>query len=479
MNRMVLTVGVCLGTAGLLPVAGCGGGYEPQADESHAEAAPGASNGVDIPAPVRQNLGMTFIATEARRVEHTLRVPGQFEYLPSARREHHAVLSGRVELLVSQFDRVEAGTALFTIDAPAWRSLQRELIESESAIERHQTRLVSFGPLRDAHRNHEQKLERLIENRRERVEQLERVADAGGGRSGILGDARAELNTAEAALAEVLEKEAELTADEQGAAAELEQARSTRAFLLGTAATLTGLSRDQLLSKDSEGRPAWSTLASLTIRATDPGVVESLGVTDGSWAGEDTPVITLVRPELLRFRGVGLQSDLGRLRDGLRARIVAPTPTRVPGSIDLGETMEGSLMLGLSADAAGRTIDLLVVPGQLHAWARAGVSAQLEIVVDASITPTLAIPSAAVQRDGLTPVFFRRDPKDPDRAVRVVADLGTTDGRWVVVHSGLRLGDEVVLDGAFQLMLATGNDGPAEGGHFHADGTFHADDDEN
>jgi hypothetical protein len=46
------------------------------------------------------------------------------------------------------------------------------------------------------------------------------------------------------------------------------------------------------------------------------------------------------------------------------------------------------------------------------------------------------------------------------------------DGRWVAVLSGLRNDDEVVLDGAFQLMLATSGT-IQKGGHFHSDGTFH------
>ncbi|MEY2712060.1 MAG: hypothetical protein RL005_282, partial [Planctomycetota bacterium] len=41
-----------------------------------------------------------------------------------------------------------------------------------------------------------------------------------------------------------------------------------------------------------------------------------------------------------------------------------------------------------------------------------------------------------------------------------------------VVRSGVREGDEVVLEGAYQLMLATSGSAP-RGGHFHADGTFH------
>ena len=84
----------------------------------------------------------------------------------------------------------------------------------------------------------------------------------------------------------------------------------------------------------------------------------------------------------------------------------------------------------------------------------------------------LAIPMAAVQQDGLIPVIFRRDPENPNQAIRMEADLGMDDDRWVAVLSGLRDGDEVVLDGGFQLMLATSGT-IQKGGHFHADGTYH------
>ena len=112
------------------------------------------------------------------------------------------------------------------------------------------------------------------------------------------------------------------------------------------------------------------------------------------------------------------------------------------------------------------------MPDELRPWARPGVSAQLEIVTDATAAPALAIPLAAVQRDGLTPVIFRRNPKNPNEAVRMEADLGEDDGRWVALLSGVRDGDEVVLDGAFQLMLGTSGTSQ-KGGHFHPDGTFH------
>jgi multidrug efflux pump subunit AcrA (membrane-fusion protein) len=72
----------------------------------------------------------------------------------------------------------------------------------------------------------------------------------------------------------------------------------------------------------------------------------------------------------------------------------------------------------------------------------------------------------------LASIIFRRDPKNPDKVIRMEADLGISDGKWVVVNSGLREGDEVVLDGVYELKLAGGGKATG-GGHFHADGTYH------
>jgi multidrug efflux pump subunit AcrA (membrane-fusion protein) len=100
------------------------------------------------------------------------------------------------------------------------------------------------------------------------------------------------------------------------------------------------------------------------------------------------------------------------------------------------------------------------------------VAGHLEIAV-AGGEPELAIPVSAVVQDGLHKVIFRRDPKNPDKVIRIPdADLGASDGRWVVIRSGVMEGDEVVLDGIYQLMVATSGT-LQKGGHFHADGTFH------
>jgi hypothetical protein len=203
------------------------------------------------------------------------------------------------------------------------------------------------------------------------------------------------------------------------------------------------------------------------VRAGRAGVVETLALANGAWASETSLVLSIVQPDQLRFRARGMQSDLGRLGTGLPARVVPPTG----GSLNINDTMDGELVLGLAADPDERTVELLVTPQRLSSWARPGVSAFLEVLV-AGGQPALAVPTSAVVQDGLEHVIFRRDPTNPESVLRVPAELGVSDGRWVVVKHGVQHGDDVVLEGVYQLMLAT-TGAAQQGGHFDPDGTFH------
>lgn len=449
-GRLAATArGALLGAAMLL-VFGCDRTETPPSTHGAASAAP-PTNRVDIPDSVRQNLGITFAKVEYRDVARTLRVPGRFELLPSARREYRSPLPGRVELLVMQYERVEPGTPLYRIDSAPWRDLTEQIAATQAKVQ-------SMGPLREAHRLHEQALTEKVALWRTRLEQLEEIRAAGGGSAAQFTEARATLNATQAELADVMEKDAMLEAQQKQAEAELRSLRSRREQLLRSAACTTG-------PRPAEASPDVD--AALTICAIASGVVESVGMTQGGLAEEGGLVLTTVQPEQIRFRARALQSDLGRLRDGLPARIAPPQG----GSIPLDQSMTGSLRLSLTADPDERTVDLVVRPEALAPWARAGVSATLEVTLEGG-EEELAIPLAAVVRDGVTPVIFRRDPKNPDKVIRMEADLGVSDGRWVTILSGVREGDEIVLGGNYQLMLATSGSAP-KGGHFHADGTWH------
>ena len=266
-------------------------------------------------------------------------------------------------------------------------------------------------------------------------------------------------------------------AREREVRAQLDAARSRAAILLESAASLTGFAVEDLAAVE-EGVPRWRSIGQIEVVALSPGVIDSVHAISGSLVEQSGEVLTTVQPDRVRFRAHGLQSDLGRLADGMPAAVVAPRGGSIGGTAG-SERVEGTLRLAPTAGAERRTIELVMTPSPERPtppWARAGVSAFLEVVVSGSGGEELAIPLACIARDGTQSIIFRRDPADPDRAIRIEADLGVDDGRWVVIRSGVAEGNEVVLDGVYQLMVATSGS-ITKGGHFHPDGTFHEGDD--
>ena len=445
----------------------------PNAAASHddAPAAGAPTNRIDIPASVRTNLGITFAKVQRRAVASTIRVPGRFELLPTARREHRTPLAGRIELLVAQYERVSPGTPLYRVDSTSWRQIQRDIEDTVAAVDIARTRLESLTPFMEAHRLHEQGLRESVELWTERVKQLQELGAAGGGRAGELAEAQANLTEARASFGEVLEKDAELRLRDAELRSELRTGESRLELLLNAAATVMGVTREAV--DDGSDRPMWKLVGVIEVRATMTGTVETIAVSNGTWVDEGEMVLSIVDPTAIRFRATGLQSDLRLLREGLPASIVPPQG----GSVAMDDAIATTLQIGLDADPQQRTLELLAAPARLTEWTRPGVSAFLEIAVDQTASPELSIPRSGVVRDGLTPIIFRRDPANPDKVIRMEADLGIDDGRWIVVNSGVKEGDEIVLDGVYQLLLASSATA-AKGGHFHADGTFHAGEDE-
>lgn len=453
-------------------LTGCTRDAEPQPAADVATPAP--TNRIDINAAVRQNLGMTFARVEARNVARTLRIPGRFELLPTAQRESRAAAGGALELLVRQYQRVEPGDPLYRLDAPRWRELQGELTDAEASVALAHAAVDSIGPFTEAHEAHHTEIERAVDLYIERVAALEQLHAAGGARAGDLAAARAALAAARAAHAETLEKEAELAARARDADAQLQAALARRAFLLQSAASLSGRSVADLTASD-DGGPRWQTIAQIEVTAIEPGVVDALHAVAGAIVGQGDPIVTLIQPEQIQFRAHALQSDLGHLSNNLPATVVAPQG----GSFPIDAKLPGSLTVAPTADPERRTIELIMTPDPTSpppTWARAGVSAFLEVVIEGADATDLAIPLASVVRDGTQRIIFRRNPANPDEAIRIEADLGIDDGRWVVIRSGVAEGNEVVLDGVYQLMVATSGS-VTKGGHFHPDGTFHEGDD--
>ena len=426
----------------------------PTADDHEAEGNPSR---IEIPTTVQRNLGIEFTQVQVRRVAQTLRVPGSFELLPLARHEYRLALPGRVDLRVDQNQTVQPGQVLYRYQSPAWPELLHEIVTGEQAI------LTAKGKIEVARTYLSEAVMRL-ELAQERLADLAKANFK-----------RADLE------ASALEIEASLPRLQAGlnlTQTELANADRTREHALHRAAAAVNLTEQDLIKEvQLDGRmvPAYETFDWIEVRAEHAGIVDLLALTDGAYAQAPRLVLSTVDTARVRFRALALQADLPRIGTNSEVRIVPPlSPGRSPD-----EGVAAIMTIGLEAHPTDRTITLLAIPDsspERYSWIRPGVSAFLEIVVASSEGPCLAVPTSAVVRDGLTHVFFRRDPKDPSVAIRVEADLGISDGRWVVIQSGLMRSDEVVSAGSYELKLATQQGStPVVGGHMHADGTFHQD----
>lgn len=440
-----------------LMLCACSSKPEQHANESHEESPQTNPNIVDIPESVRTNLGITFAKVERRRVQSTIRIPGAFELEPIARLEYRMTLPGHIELAVDQYQQVQPGDLLYRFRSTQWPELQHEIILGEQEIESAQA---------------------AIEVAQSRIDEAQQ-------RLRILHDRLESLTGAQVRNADLESQASEIEASLPRLHAELRQSQTllgnahrTHEHALHRATVATGIDESRLKAPIEQGGtqiPAYRAIDWIEVRAQRTGIVELLAQTDGAFADAPALVLSTVDPTMVRFRAQALQADLPRLSNAANARIVPPNAA----GIDPGDAVEAQAQLGLEAHPEQRTLTLLAVPEGTRDWIRPGVSAFLEVVVDSTEGPALAIPRAAVVRDGIVYVFFRRDPKNPDQAIRIEADMGVDDGRWVAINSGLAPNDEVILSGAYELKLATQQSGAQQkGGHFHADGTFHEEHDD-
>lgn len=437
------------------------------AHEKAADAADVITNRLDVPQTVRDNLGIRFARAESRAVQRTLRLPGRFDLSASAVRAYPALLGGAVEPHVERLQRVTKGQLLATLRSPDLQERQHELHKVEHGVRRAVERLGVVTADLAALKSRMAFLQR-------RIKQLGAAGVHRAGLDGQLLAARGELPAA--------------TAQVSAAQAEIARERHHMRILLRSLADITGLSIAELTQtevdpkhkhggKDTHARgsrhessPRWDRLSDLEIRARAGGLVTKIGVLAGAWAARGELMVEVTDASSLRFVATALHADVPRLVNGAAASV---------SGAGLSETAAatGTIVVGVAGSARTQTVPIAVNLERSPAWARAGLTGLAEVVVAGTSEPEIAVPLAAIVRDGVDDVLFRRDPADPDKVIRVVAELGPNDGRWVAVMSDVNVGDEIVVQGAYELKLAAGNK-PTVKGHFHADGTFHAAEDE-
>ena len=432
--------------------------------EKPNDEAPLTPGRIAIPDPVRRNLGITFAKVEARPVSTTRRYPGRFEVLPEARKDYHAPTPGRLRLQIQELQEVLPGQVLFHLEAPRLRDLARLLAEAEAGAREAKAQIDGLPAFKEAHKSHETVLQEAVELWTARVRELDALAEAGGGRANDRAEARAALMAARVDLAETQEKDAELGSRERELRSRLQGAEERIALLHREIADLKSA-----FERTGNATTSASSASEILVRAEVQGRVAVLEPADGAWVEEGAHILQIVEPGRVRFRAAIPQGDWASIAGFTEARL---SPLQESAGAD--SSLTARLRFLPEAQASTRTIDALAVPDEVRPWSQPGMVGYLEMTPK-DAPRVLAIPKRSVLRDGAKFIFFRRDHRAPDFAIRTEADLGADDGKFVEVRTGLVDSDEVIVEGAYQLLLATSSTLQA-GGHFHADGTFHVED---
>lgn len=492
----------------IIAMAACQPKADSPAPEPSSTSAPAVTNRIDIPPQVVSNLGITFAKVEKRRVARTLRVPGVLESPQGARHVYTARYSGRVMLDAQQYSRVRANAKLFRIDSPEIARASAAIAEADQRLLRAQAELDAAKAEVEAHAavlavwpdriaaaegmvtassDQAIRLQEAVMHWVGQVTRIEELDRTTGGQAASLAEARGKLIESRTALAEEAKNRASYTsqvaehrgnfasdkargvalaARHTGATLEVASAEQAAEFLRIQAGKSFGIAEDELTAEKAyRVGPAFETVLS-------DGVVSRVLVSHGQYVEAGTEVLEVLDDSWVTFRARALQADLPLLRDDLEVSIVPPAGGPIAGQSPL----KGTLSLAPEADPDARTFDILVHKLPRAPWARPGVTAEAEIVYDATAEERFAVPVACVIQDGLNKIIFMRDRNNRDKVVRLTPRFGLSDGRWIVVETDVFTDDEVVLHGAYELKL-TGAGKPSGKGHFHADGTYHEGDD--
>lgn len=178
------------------------------------------------------------------------------------------------------------------------------------------------------------------------------------------------------------------------------------------------------------------------IRAPLNGEVVEKHATTGEVVGPETSLFVVGELNALWLMLDLYETDLPRVRTGLRARVI---PDAYPD-----RTFDARIgLISSTVDTVSRTVKVRLELANGDHLLRPGLFARAGIVLDPS-PGTLGIPHAAVQKlEGRDVVFV---PAGGNRfAIRPVTVGAPRAGGWVEVRGGVVRGDSIVVGGSFTL----------------------------
>jgi membrane fusion protein, heavy metal efflux system len=212
-----------------------------------------------------------------------------------------------------------------------------------------------------------------------------------------------------------------------------------------------------IASAEAELRSARAALQSLGLGSTDAGTLDSPqymlrsplgGVVieragrQGQMAEPSQPLFRIGDLRVLWLTVHAFERDAVRIHAGAKAKIVfAALP---------GQTFTGKVALvGEQVDLDSRTVPVRIEVRNERGTLRPGMSATAFLTAGNGTSKLLAVPAASLQRTGERWVVFV--PRSEDEFEIRTVGRGRDLGGEVEIVSGLKIGETVVVDGAFLL----------------------------
>ncbi len=203
-------------------------------------------------------------------------------------------------------------------------------------------------------------------------------------------------------------------------------------------------------------------LPTLVVRANNDGIVRNVGITQGSWGGQGTAVVTMSNLAAMEIEGTLYGNDVPDFTT-IRA-------TRLAGRDNA--VLEGTWRMAEQVDEEKQTRAFYFTPAALPTDARPGQLCRVDFYTDGGEKGYVNIPDSAIVKVGIDDVVFLEVKEGTFAKVKVQAG---TSRRGMTPVKGLVPGQRLVVKGGYELRYLLPADGSQQkkAGHFHADGKFH------
>jgi cobalt-zinc-cadmium efflux system membrane fusion protein len=374
-------------------------GHGGHADEVKLTPEAVRNHGIRVAPVKKQALAGTFVA------------PARVAYNAEAVAHVGSLVKGRAaEIKASQGDVVKKGGELLVVESPELGEAQSDYLQKITAV----------GVANAA-----------VEPARRALERATKLYDKSQG----------------VALAEVQRRESELKAAEGGvltAQTSLDAAKHKLHLIGVDEPALDALTNTKQLN------------ARYTVHAPIAGTVIEREVTLGELVSPEKEALLVVAD----LSSVWVLADVPEVK---LDQVSVGSPARVFVAAG-GAALEGKVSyIAPSLDPGTRTVQMRIVVPNPKGSLRPGMFARAEISTGAAAgaAPVLAIPEAAIQTvEGKSSVFVPVEGEPNTFAARAVK-LGRPAGSMVAVESGLKEGEQVVVNGTFILKADLGKAGAA------------------